>query len=472
MPIESLAVQIVAYGLALWLGLYLLARNPAKPLLHLAGLGLATYALALAFGLLRERAPAPQMAQIFTRLQWALSFLPALFWSGALFQLVPENQSLHTRLNRVWSYVLAPLSAAFGLLALSSSEVVDFSAADLRAGPAHLLFAAIVSLPLLVGLILTARFFDAIRPRRPAGLIIAATLFFALGVGLLAFPLGWLPRDWTLLAIGVDLAVLGFAIAVLDAFDEGEAWLPDISRSFAASLLVVALFGGQVALAIALGAGLTFPLLALLLAIIAAAIATQTFADAIQAGLDNLIFARFPRLRRSRSDLRAATRLMPRLNEALDPQTLDEDEFVRLTRRALSHLGDLPRLAAGPLTRLPIVQERLAARGAYDDALERAAELKALLTESILRLKPRDRGDFGTSGEWRYYNALYFPYVVGLKPYSRRAETNHLDPIARQALDWFRASVPERTLHNWQNAAARLVAQELRKKGADKHGLH
>jgi hypothetical protein len=33
---------------------------------------------------------------------------------------------------------------------------------------------------------------------------------------------------------------------------------------------------------------------------------------------------------------------------------------------------------------------------------------------------------------------------------------------ARDVLEWFRTNVPERTLHNWQNAAAKLVAQDLR----------
>ena len=100
--------------------------------------------------------------------------------------------------------------------------------------------------------------------------------------------------------------------------------------------------------------------------------------------------------------------------------------------------------------------------GTKDDALGRAIELKALLTESVARLKPQQKGDFGVSDEWRYYNALYFPYIIGIKPYSRRAQNGHLDPSAQKALAWFRASVPERTLHNWQNAATKLVAQDLR----------
>jgi hypothetical protein len=101
-------------------------------------------------------------------------------------------------------------------------------------------------------------------------------------------------------------------------------------------------------------------------------------------------------------------------------------------------------------------------RGAPNETLEPAIELKALLAESVARLKPRGQNGFGTSDEWRHYNALFFPYIVGLKPYSRRATHERLDPAAQQALDWFQALVPERTLYNWQTAAAKLVARDLR----------
>jgi len=464
MSIGLLAIQILAFSFALWLGLYLLSRNPAKSVLRLAGLGLIAYALGLAGDLLRAYAPTASLLATLTRVDWLLKFLPAIFWSGATLQLLPEGTSLRTRLTPLWNYGLLPIGVLFCLLAAGTDWVFDLATDVPRAGPAYPIFAGVVLLPLLAGLGLVGYALRSVPPKKPVGVILAATLFFALGTGLLIFPLDWLPHEWVVAAIGVDLALLGVAVAVLDAFDEGETLLPDIARSFAASSFIVVLFGGQVALAIALGEGLTFPLLALLLAIIAAAIGVQVFSDWLQSALDRLVFARFPRLQRARSDLRAATSALPRMSEALDPNTLDDAEFIRLTRRAISHLGDLPRLTTSPLTRLSIVQDRLAARSAHDDALERATELKALLTESIVRLKPRDKGDFGTSDEWRHYNALYFPYVVGLKPYSRRADQNGLDPIARQALDWFRSSVPERTLYNWQNAAAKLVAQELRQR--------
>jgi hypothetical protein len=95
--------------------------------------------------------------------------------------------------------------------------------------------------------------------------------------------------------------------------------------------------------------------------------------------------------------------------------------------------------------------------------LERANELKTLLREGIDCLKPAAGDAFQSGDEWRYYNALYYPYVVGLKPYSRRTlHDDDLPPAQQDALEWFQTYVPERTLYNWQTAAAKLVAQHLR----------
>ena len=79
---------------------------------------------------------------------------------------------------------------------------------------------------------------------------------------------------------------------------------------------------------------------------------------------------------------------------------------------------------------------------------------------------------FGTTDAWRHYNALYFPYVKGIRPYRRRVDTEHLDTPSRQALDWFRTEVPLRTLYNWQTAAARLIARDLRERSLSVNGNH
>jgi hypothetical protein len=462
-----LLLTLLSFAVAWWLGIYLIARDPRKPLLRRAGLGLLAYALALAADLLRAVSPEAQQEPL-ARLHTLLVFLPALLWTGATLLLLPDesapdagsaspHRSTREPLDRVWRLALVPVTLVTLLLA-AGGALPGAAPGE----PAYPLLAALVLLPLAVCLALLLRSRRVVRPASALGLALVATLFFGLGFGLLLFPLGLVPRAWGLLGIGVDLALLGLAVAAWDAFAEGESLRRDMLRSAIGAAAAALLFGSQVGLAIAVGAGATPPMVALLLATVAGGIATQTLAGPLQALLDRLAFAREPGLLRARAELRASEAALPRLR--LDPEiaALDEAEFARLTRRALSHYGDLARLAASPLTRLPQIEERLGERGAPDQPIERAAELQALLAESIARLKPREGGEFGTSDAWRYYNALYFPYVAGVKPYRRRGDTEDLDRTARQALAWFDSQVPQRTLHNWQNAAARLVARDLR----------
>ncbi|HEU5097611.1 MAG TPA: hypothetical protein VFU22_01110 [Roseiflexaceae bacterium] len=454
-----LTINILTFGFALWLGLYLMARNPAKPLLRYAGLGLVAYALSLVAEMLSAYALGLTTIAMLLLAQQFLVLLPAMFWSGALLQLLPEDLPLRRPLVSWWSRGLLPLATLGYAFAAGVGLLLDSRSG---AGPIYLVVALLALVPLLLSLALVVRYRHAIRPQRTLGLLLAATLMFGLGLALMIGPLGLLPREWALLGIGVDLVLLDIAIAGFDAFDEGEMLLADITRSFVAALLAALLFGSQVALAILVGVGVSFAMLMLLLATVAAAITLTIFANPVQSALDQLVFAGSPRLRRARDDARAAASALPRLNAELDLADLDVAEFARLTRRALSHYGDLPRLATNPLTRLPQIEQRLARRGTPIETLEPAIELKALLAESVARLKPRGQDGFGSSDEWRHYNALFFPYIAGLKPYSRRAIHQRLDPAAQQALDWIQAQVPERTLYNWQTAAAKLVAQDLR----------
>lgn len=447
-----LVIQILVFGFATWFGFFLLARDFHKPGLRFAGLGLAAYALGLGLDVLTPYASQPE---IWMRWRWPLLFIPALCWFGATLYLLPET---NLQLGRLANIGLIPAILFLYGVAFVTELPININQ------PEYWILTLGVALLLAWALLIGWQTSRSGLPNKPFTWFIVGTLFFGLGMGLLLLPIGLFPAEIMLLAIGGDLVVLGLVVVVLDAFDEGEALLPDFIRSLGFSLFTALLFGGQVALAMILGEGLAFPMLTLLLIIIASAVATQTFSDPLQALLDRVIFARFARLRQARAELRATASALPRVNESLDPETLDEVEFARLTRRALSHFGDLQRLASSPLTRLAVIEARLAERGEDGNTLERAAELKALLTEGIARLKPRDKGDFGTSDEWRYYNALYFPYVVGLKPYSLNNDHENIDAAAQAALEWFRTSVPERTLHNWQNTGAKLIAQDIRER--------
>jgi hypothetical protein len=211
---------------------------------------------------------------------------------------------------------------------------------------------------------------------------------------------------------------------------------------------------------IAIQTGLTPGIQTLLTTTILASILIAVFGSTLEAKLDGLAFSNIGTIQEARARLITESDILSRKDPQIDLLSLDEEERSRLTRRALSHFGNLTRLASSPLTQLPAVEQRLRTRRAPDTTLARAAELKSLLTESILKLKPQNGKDFDTTDEWRFYNALFFPYVRGLRSYSRTTEKN-LTPIEKEAMEWFQAFVPERTLHNWQNSGAKLVANDL-----------
>jgi hypothetical protein len=302
---------------------------------------------------------------------------------------------------------------------------------------------AVVSLSTLGAL--ARAVFGPWQPRPVVGYVVIATLFFALANAILIIPLGLVPSWLALASTGFDVALLGVAVAMWDAFDEGQALRADMRRSFVATVVVAVLFGGQALIGMAL-TGERTALTVLLFTSLAIAISINVLAFPLAGLLDRVAFSRSPELRADRATLRRTEAALPR----------------RATGPLDGHYSDLSKLVASPLTALPIIDERLAARGAPDQPLERANELKALLADRIARLKPRDGGDFGTTEQWRHYNALYFPYVVGVRAYAQNATAAGLDPVARQAWQWFVTEVPQRSLHNWQNAAARLIAADLR----------
>ena len=445
------AASAVVFALSWWLGLYLLARDPRKPVLVFAAAGLTSFASVVALDAVRVVSGSGVLSSV----EVFLVTLPGIAWLAVLLELARASDSSRGRAVQLMVVGAVALVALFGA---ATAGNVD---GPLRLG--HWVMLGAISLSSLTALIIalgTAR-----PPRRVFGFVAVATLFFALANAIMIIPLGLVPSWLALAGTGFDIALLGVAVAMSDALDEGQALRADMRRSFAAMALVAVLFGGQVLL----GLGITGPstaLTALLFSSLAVAIAVQVLAGPLAALLDRLAFANSPDLRADREALRRTEAALPRrASTPLDD--VDDEGFVRLTRRALGHYNDLPRLVSSPLTALPEIDDRLAARGAPDQPLERANELRALLAEHIDRLKPRDGGDFGTMEPWRYYNSLYFPYVVGVRAYAQNATAAGLDPVAREAWKWLVTDVPQRSLHNWQNAAARLIAVELRGQSVD-----
>ncbi len=444
------ALSAVVFALSWWLGLYLLARDPRKPVLVLAAIGLCSFASVVALDAVRL----VTHAGLLSHLEIYLGAVPGVAWFAVLVELARPRDSWRARTGEL------VLVAGVGAVVLVGAVLAGGVEGPLRAG--HLVMCAAISTSTLGAMVAALA-----RPAQhlPAsGLIILATLFFALSNAILIIPLGLVPSWLALAATSFDVLSLGVAVALWDAFDEGQALRADMLRSFVGSVVAAVLFGSQALVAVA-ATGRDRPaqgaLTALLFTSVAVAVAIQVLADPLAGVLDRLAFARSPMLRADRAALRGTEAALPlRSGHPLD--NVDDDTFTRLTRRALGHYGDLTKLIASPLTALPVIDKRLAARGAPDQPLERANELKGVLAAAIARLKPRDGGDFGTTEEWRYYNSLYFPYVVGVRAYAQNATAAGLDGTARQAWQWMVTDVPQRSLHNWQNAAARLIAAQLR----------
>ena len=453
-------LSLFFYAFTLWLGAYLLARRSPQLAVQLAGWGLLAYALALGTQIALGQAP------LFVLLA------PPLLWIGAALHLLPEARPGRPLLIRLWAVSAIPLAilaqfnawfAALVLLALLACAGLIAAQAwrERRAGSSERDSLAIEA--------------GGPPPHRYTFAVLAMlALFVGLSSGLVILPLNWLPSAWAMALLGTDLILLGVTIIAWDAFNEGATIRRHLARSFVAALY----YAGSLALIGALFAawyGDTSAEAAtdLVLALVTFGILTQSFSDSIQAGLDRLTLP--PPVNAERQALRQAAEALP-LNAGWQPSGLpegepgetpapsaalpDDEQFTRWTRRAISNLGDLSRLAASPLLALPMVMG--------GTPLERARSLKALLTAQIQALKPAPEpgvpvADFETGDAWRYYNALYYPYVRGLKPYTRRLDYARLDPAERAALEWFQAAVPERTLHNWQNSAARLIAGQLRR---------
>src|SRR5690349_2497237 len=232
------ALSALVFSLSWWLGLYLLARDPGKPVLVLAAAGLTSFAVVVALDAVRSVAG----SDILGRIEIYLVAVPGIAWFAVLLELSRPSDTWRSRAGELM-LVAGVAAAAFVGAALAGSVV-----GPLRLG--HWVMFAVVSLSSL-GAMLRA-VFGPWQPRPVVGYIVVATLFFALGNAILVIPLGLVPSWLALASTGFDVALLGVAVAMWDAFDEGQALRGDMLRSFVATGVVVALFGGQALIGMAL----------------------------------------------------------------------------------------------------------------------------------------------------------------------------------------------------------------------------
>jgi hypothetical protein len=420
------AIAVPAFALTWWLAAYLIGRDVRRPVLWRAAGALAAYAVAVAAWTVDPDGAAARI----------LLCVPALVWAGVAVGLLPDEVPDRRRLDRGALVV----SAAF------LAVVIVLPAAGRLVALA----------PLAGGLVLLWRFSDRVVPRMLPAAVTAAAALYALGLVVVLVPVDLGAPALVLAAMGVDLLVLGYLVAVADAVDAGERLLPDLRRSAVSGLAAALVTGGLATLTMLAAPGLRAVLILQFL-LVAAVMSYAGLVGPARRGLDRIAFPHDDRLRLDRAALMLLAEALPRRRERHHLLTVSEAEFRRLTLRALDNFGDLGRLLRSPLIDLPTVDRRLTGQGA-EKPMARAIELRAVLQESVARLKPD--GLFGTTEEWRHYNALYYCCVIGIRPYDRQ-NSKGLDRDSRRAYDWFRRYVPRRTLRQWQREGATLVADRL-----------
>ncbi|HZE15035.1 MAG TPA: hypothetical protein VE197_04610, partial [Mycobacterium sp.] len=231
------ALSAVVFALSWWLGLYLLARDPRKPVLALAAIGLCSFATVVALDAVRLVAH----AELLSHLEIYLVAVPGVAWFAVLVELSRPCDSWRIRTGELL------LVAGVGALSLLGAVLAGGVEGPLRTG--HIVMFAVISSSTLGAMVAALA-----RPAQPvpvAGVVTVATLFFALSNAILIIPLGLVPSWLALASTGVDVLLLGVAVALWDAFDEGQALRADMMRSFTGSVAVSVLFGGQILIGMA-----------------------------------------------------------------------------------------------------------------------------------------------------------------------------------------------------------------------------
>jgi hypothetical protein len=423
--VPSFAVPV--FALTWWLACYVVGRDPARALLWRAAVALATFAAGVAAWTVAPAGPAAEV----------LLCVPALAWAGAAIGLLDEALPERPQIERGW-------------LVLSVVFLVMIAALP---GAGRLVALA----PLIGGVVLLCRFRDAVRPKLLPAAVTAVAVLYGLALTALLLPVDLGSPALVLAAMGLDVLVLGFLVAVADAVGSGERLPSDLWRSAVGAVAAALLVGGPAALTM-LAAPALRAVTVLQFVLVAIVMAAVGLGGPVRRGLDRVAFAQDDRLRLDRAALLLLAEALPRRRARHTLIALSEEEFYRLTERALLNYGDLGRLLRSPLIDLPTVDRRLTGLTA-DRPLARAIELRAVLVQSVARLKPP--GLFGTTDEWRHYNALQYCCVLGLRPYQRFPKTDGLDRDARRALEWFRRYVPKRRLRQWQSEGTRIVARRL-----------
>src|SRR6202008_3819747 len=192
------ALSAVVFTLSWWLGLYLLARDPRKPVLVLAAIGLTSFASVVALDAVRVVSG----SDILSSVEVYLVTVPGIAWFAVLLEMSRPSDTWRGRAGEI------ALVAGVAAVALVGAAMAGNVEGPLRMG--HWVMFGAISVSSL-GAMVKAVVHRA-QPGRVAGFLVLGTLFFALANAILIIPLGLVPSWLALASTGFDVAVLGIAV--------------------------------------------------------------------------------------------------------------------------------------------------------------------------------------------------------------------------------------------------------------------
>src|SRR5688572_23451072 len=154
------ALSAVVFTLSWWLGLYLLARDPRKPVLVLAAIGLTSFASVVALDAVRVVSG----SELLSRIEIYLVAVPGIAWFAVLLELSRPCDSWRSRAGEM---VAVAGVAALAFVGAAMAGSVD---GPLRTG--HWVMFAVVSLSSLGAMVRAV--LHGVRPVPVVGFLVIA----------------------------------------------------------------------------------------------------------------------------------------------------------------------------------------------------------------------------------------------------------------------------------------------------------
>jgi hypothetical protein len=473
-------LHVIGFAGLLWLGLYGIARG------RLGGVAMLTTITALASslfflygGILESLFTGPADVWLaIDRLGWFCDVLPLALWLHLSLRLNPFATGASWARAVLWAdYSLCALIVFLGTATDLMRHYVALGQDP--SGPLYGLYTGYLLVCTAVATVNLAAVrgrgasSEEVAPVSPVvmRLLVVGALCFLAGSSYESFR-ALLQADWPeLAAFALLLAGLG-AVAATVAVRSALLLGTDVRRDYLYSATGLAALLAPFLIITGALVGFDDPRRrCLVLAITALITILHTLGGRAREWLDAAFFS-LP-VREERAAARAYLEALAAPPAGPSPELATRKQFDDAVRRALTHLSDPTKLATSPLLNLRSVARAIEDDTLEDNRLNRAAALKETLLDLLDGLKPAGSVGGPTADAARFYNCLYYPYVLGIS--RRRAPTiqrqlrerrqrdgGHRSDTER-IVDWL-LQLDEDTFYKWQRRGSDTIAAALRER--------